>query len=81
VLGFALGTGFGGALIALADRHDVEVGGSTVHGGVNLVWIVTGAIGVLGVFASRRMSRYLGGPSDGTSDDAGETAAASAVAG
>ena len=59
VLGFALGTGLGGALVALADHHAVEVGSSTVHAGVLMVFAVTAAVGVLGIVASRRMFRFL----------------------
>lgn len=61
VLGFALGTGLGGAVIALADRHGAEVDGSSVHAGVLMVFGVTAAVGLLGVAAARRMHRYLGG--------------------
>ncbi|MFN8051631.1 MAG: hypothetical protein U0Q22_09360 [Acidimicrobiales bacterium] len=64
VLGFAVGTGLGGAIIALADRHDVRVGGSTVHAGVAMVWLVTGAVGVLGALTARRMDRWLSGGND-----------------
>jgi len=61
VLGFALGTGLGGAVVALTDRHDVEVAGSTVHAGVLFGFVITGAVGLLGVAAARRIHRYLGG--------------------
>jgi MFS family permease len=59
VLGFALGTGFGGALVALADRHDVELGGSTVHAGVIMAFAVTGTVAFAGVFCARRLHRHL----------------------
>ena len=65
VLGFALGTGLGGAMVALADHHAVRVDSSTVHAGVLLVFAVTAAVGVLGVIASRRMRRYLSGDGPG----------------
>ena len=63
VLGFALGTGLGGALVALADRENISVSGSTVHAGVLAVFALTGVVGVMGVLVSRRMLRFLGADS------------------
>ncbi|HQF95184.1 MAG TPA: MFS transporter [Microthrixaceae bacterium] len=76
VLGFALGTGLGGAIIALADRHGATVDGSSVHAGVLLVFGVTAAVGAVGVASARRMHRYLGGDEPPTAD---ATAAANAA--
>ena len=76
VLGFALGTGLGGAIIALADRHGATVDGSSVHAGVLLVFGVTAAVGAVGVASARRMHRYLGGDEPPT---ANATAAANAA--
>lgn len=70
VLGFALGTGIGGAVIAVVDRQGVEVGGSTVHAGVDLVFAVTGAVAVLGVVSARRMHRFLGDAAPGGGEPA-----------
>lgn len=61
VLGFALGSGLGGALVAVADRSDIRVDGSTIEAGVLMVFALTAAMGLLGLFGSGRMHRYLGG--------------------
>lgn len=56
VLGVALGTGIGGALIAIADRRGITVDGSTVHAGVLAAWAVTSIVGVVGVWSASRMT-------------------------
>lgn len=59
VLGVALGSGLGGALVAIADRREVRIDGSTVQAGVTMVWVITAAMGLFGIVAASRMSRYL----------------------
>lgn len=56
VLGVALGTGLGGALVAIADRRGVAVDGSTVHAGVLMAWGITAAVAVVGIWAASRMT-------------------------
>lgn len=64
VLGFALGSGLGGALVAFTDQHEVTVDGSSVLAGVILVFGITAAVAVAGGIAARRMHRFLPGAAD-----------------
>lgn len=61
VLGFALGTGLGGALVAIAEKRSIAIDGSRVFAGVSMVWAVTGLVAVVGALSSRRMTKMLGG--------------------
>lgn len=76
VLGFALGTGLGGALVEFADRYgwtvssasvasasDSSVAASSVLAGVLAVFAFTAAAGVVGTVAAGRVDRWLGGTS------------------
>ena len=54
-LGFAFGTGLAGALVALADRQHLALGGSSVEAGLALVWALTAAVGVIGAIGALRI--------------------------
>lgn len=60
VLGFALGTGVGGALVAVADRRRIDIDGSTVHAGVTMAFVVTAVVAFVGIASAGRIDRKLG---------------------
>lgn len=84
VLGFALGSGLGGAAVAIADRRDLELGGSTVHAGVLVAWVLTGVVALAGVAAARRITAMLptsaAAPDRAAPDQPGAAASTAGVA-
>src|SRR5262249_1383088 len=59
VLGVAVGTGIGGALVAVADRHDVTVDGSTVLAGVLMAWGLAALVGAAGMRVAKGVPAQL----------------------